>query len=145
VGVMLVRFALDLPNDAASVTLCRRALRSVMEQLGIPADRRFEIELALGEAATNVVRHAYSHQGNHYRVEVEMDAQLVRLTVLDHGRGFTRDTVPDPGEEQLGGRGVLLIERLADVAWFECIKGQGTRLVAEFSLQPREDQAPTER
>src|SRR5437868_5417716 len=140
---MLVRFALDLPNDAASVTLCRRAIRSVMEQLGIPTDRRYEIELALGEAATNVVRHAYAHQGNHYRVEVELDAQMVRLTVLDHGRGFTRGAVPEPAEEP-GGRGVLLIERLADVAWFECVKGQGTKLVAEFSVQAREDQAATD-
>jgi serine/threonine-protein kinase RsbW len=142
---MLVRFALDLPNDAASVTLCRRAVRSVMEQLEIPVERRYEIELALGEAATNVVRHAYPHQANQYHVEVELDAQRVRLTVLDHGCGFARGAVPDPGEEQMGGRGVLLIERLADVAWFECIKGQGTKLVAEFSVQPREDRTATER
>jgi anti-sigma regulatory factor (Ser/Thr protein kinase) len=142
---MLVRFALDLPNDAASVTLCRRAVRSVMEQLQIPAERRYEIELALGEAATNVVRHAYPEQANQYRVEVELNTRMVRLTVLDHGCGFTRVAVPDPSEEQAGGRGVLLIERLADVAWFECVRGQGTRLVAEFSLQPREDPAPFER
>jgi anti-sigma regulatory factor (Ser/Thr protein kinase) len=138
---MVVRFALDLPNDAQSVPLCRRAVRVILEQLNIPRDRRYEIELALGEAATNVVRHAYPHAGNQYRVELEIGDETVRLTVLDQGQGFVRDSVPDPEDEQLGGRGVLLIERIADTAWFECVKGQGTRLVAEFTVKPQENGA----
>jgi anti-sigma regulatory factor (Ser/Thr protein kinase) len=131
---MLVRLALDLPDDAASVPLCRHVMRAILEQLQISQDRRQEIELALGEAASNVVRHAYPHPGNHYHVEVEMVGEVLRLTVMDHGQGFTRDTVPDPDEERLGGRGVQLIERIADAAWFECVKGQGTKLVAEFAI-----------
>jgi anti-sigma regulatory factor (Ser/Thr protein kinase) len=149
---MLVRFALDLPDDAASVPLCRRVTRTVLEQLQITPERRFEIELALGEAATNVVRHAYPHPGNQYHVEIEITGELLRLTVLDQGQGFARDAVPDPEEAQLGGRGVQLIEQIADVAWFECIKGQGTKLVAEFSVvspegaaAPPEPEVPSER
>jgi serine/threonine-protein kinase RsbW len=138
---MVVRFALDLPNDAVSVPLCRRAVRTVLEQLNIPRDRRCEIELALGEAATNVVRHAYPHAGNQYRVELEINGETVRLTVLDQGQGFVREAVPDPEDEQMGGRGVLLIERIADAAWFECVKGQGTKLVAEFTMKPDENAA----
>lgn len=136
---MVVRFALDLPDDVASVPLCRRAIRVVLEQFDISPERRYEIELALGEAATNVVRHAYPHPGNQYHVDVEINEASVRLTVLDQGRGFARDTVPDPEGEQLGGRGLQLIERIADTAWFECIKDQGTKLVAEFAVQPRQE------
>lgn len=131
---MLVRFALDLPDDTASVPLCRHATRVILEHLNIAADRRYEIELALGEAATNVVRHAYPQPGHQYRVELEISADKVSLAVLDQGQGFSRQAVPDPDEEQLGGRGIQLIEQIADVAWFECIKGQGTKLVAEFAV-----------
>ena len=131
---MLVRFALDLPDDAASVPLCRHAARVVLEHLKIAPERRFEIELALGEAATNVIRHAYPHPGHQYRVEMEISDTKVCLTVLDEGQGFAREAVPDPDEEQLGGRGIQLIEQIADVAWFECVKGQGTKLVAEFAV-----------
>lgn len=131
---MLVRLSLDLPDDAASVPLCRHVTRVILEQMKIDQDRRQEIELALGEAAANVVRHAYPHPGNQYHVEVELNDGMLRLSVLDHGQGFTRDTVPDPDEAQLGGRGVQLIEQIADVAWFECVKGQGTKLVAEFAI-----------
>ena len=49
---MLVRFALDLPDDTMSVPLCRHASRVILEHLQIAPDRCFEIELALGEAAT---------------------------------------------------------------------------------------------
>ena len=139
---MLVRFALDLPDDAVSVPLCRHAARVILEQLQIAPDRRYEIELALGEAATNVVRHAYPNPGHQYRVELEINERKVCLTVLDRGRGFARDTVPDPEEEQLGGRGIQLIEQIADVAWFECVKGQGTKLVAEFALQSQQNSTP---
>jgi anti-sigma regulatory factor (Ser/Thr protein kinase) len=138
---MTVRFALDLPNDAVSVPLCRRAVRVILEQLNISRERRYEIELALGEAATNVVRHAYAHSGNQYRVELEISGEVARLTVTDQGQGFVREAVPDPEEDQIGGRGVLLIEQIADTAWFECVKGEGTRLVAEFSVKP-EDNGP---
>lgn len=131
---MLVRFALDLPDDTVSVPLCRHAARVILEHLKIASDRRFEIELALGEAATNVVRHAYPQPGHQYRVEMEINESKVSLTVLDQGRGFAREAVPDPDEEQLGGRGIQLIEQIADVAWFECVKGQGTKLVAEFAV-----------
>jgi anti-sigma regulatory factor (Ser/Thr protein kinase) len=139
---MLVRFALDLPDDAVSVPLCRHAARVILEQLKITPDRRYEIELALGEAATNVVRHAYPNPGHQYRVELEINEQKVCLTVLDQGRGFARDAVPDPEEEQLGGRGIQLIEKIADVAWFECVKGQGTKLIAEFALQTAQNSIP---
>ena len=138
---MLVRFALDLPDDAVSVPLCRHAARVILEQLKIAPDRRYEIELALGEAATNVVRHAYPHPGHQYRVELEISEKRVCLTVLDQGQGFARDAVPDPEEEQLGGRGIQLIEQIADVAWFECVKGQGTKLIAEFAVQSFDDSA----
>src|SRR5713226_470002 len=131
---MLVRFALDLPDDTVSVPRCRHATRGVLEHLKIASDHRYEIELALGEAATNVVRHAYHHPGHQYRVELENSENKVCLTVLDQGQGLARDAVPDPEEEQLGGRGIQLIEQIADVAWFECVKGQGTKLVAEFAV-----------
>jgi anti-sigma regulatory factor (Ser/Thr protein kinase) len=140
---MLVRLALDLPDDAASVPLCRRVTRTILEELKIVPERRYEIELALGEAATNVVRHAYPHPGHQYHVQVEISDEALRLTVTDEGQGFVRDTVPAPEEEQLGGRGVQLIEQIADVAWFECIKGQGTKLVAEFALPPPAARAPS--
>lgn len=133
---MLVRFALDLPDDTASVPLCRHATRVVLESLQIAPDRRYEIELALGEAATNVVRHAYPHPGHQYHVELEITETKVCLAVLDQGQGFVREAVPEPEEDQLGGRGIQLIEQIADVAWFECVKGQGTKLVAEFSIAP---------
>lgn len=139
---MLVRFALDLPDDTVSVPLCRHAARVVLECLRIAPDRRYEIELALGEAATNVVRHAYPHRGHQYRVELEISDNKVCLIVLDQGRGFARAAVPDPDEEQLGGRGIQLIEQIADVAWFECVKGHGTKLIAEFAITPPADAVP---
>ena len=52
----------------------------VLEHLKIAPDRRYEIELALGEAATNVVRHAYPHPGHQYRVELKISDSATIVT-----------------------------------------------------------------
>jgi anti-sigma regulatory factor (Ser/Thr protein kinase) len=78
-----------------------------------------DIELAISEATGDVIRHAYSQPGHHYRVLVEVFHDCLRLLVEDGGRGFLRANVPDPDKAQAGGRGIWLIEQLADEMTFQ--------------------------
>jgi anti-sigma regulatory factor (Ser/Thr protein kinase) len=134
VETSFLRINLDLPDAAQSVPLCRRMLRFVLEELALPEARAADIELALSEATGNVVRHAYVEAGHTYRVTVEFFSHCVRLQVEDTGRGFNRDDVPLPTREQLGGRGLWLIEQLADAATVSALPDGGCCLVAEFAL-----------
>jgi serine/threonine-protein kinase RsbW len=127
--------SLDLPDEAHTVPLCRKTIRAVLHELAVDPDRAFEIELVVSEAAANVIRHAYAHPGNRYLVCIEINADRVLLQVDDHGRGFTRAAVPDPDEERSGGRGIWLIEQLAEVSRFRTLSGGGCRMQAEFALQ----------
>jgi serine/threonine-protein kinase RsbW len=129
-----LRINLDLPDAAQSVPLCRRMLRFVLEELALPEARAADIELAVSEATGNVVRHAYAEAGHSYRVTVEFFARCVRLQVEDAGRGFIRADVPPPTREQLGGRGLWLIEQLADAATVSVLPDGGCHLDAEFTL-----------
>jgi anti-sigma regulatory factor (Ser/Thr protein kinase) len=129
-----LRIRLELPDQAASVPLCRRALRLVLGELAVAAKRADDIELAISEATGNVVRHAFAHPGHQYQVTLEFFADSVRLRVEDDGIGFLRAAVPDPDLEQLGGRGLWLIEQLADAVTVDALPGGGCRLQAEFTL-----------
>jgi anti-sigma regulatory factor (Ser/Thr protein kinase) len=129
--------SLDLPDEAQTVPLCRKTIRAVLQELDVDPDQAFEIELVVSEAAANVIRHAYTHPGNRYLVCIEIHMDRMLLQVEDHGRGFSHAAVPAPDEDQCGGRGIWLIEQLAEVAFFRMLSGGGCRMEAEFALQPR--------
>jgi serine/threonine-protein kinase RsbW len=136
---MLMQISLDLPDKEASVPLCRRTLSYLLRELEVEERRIEDIQLALSEAAGNVIRHAYDHPGNRYRVNIQLFTNRVLLLVEDQGRGFRREDVPEPGEEQVGGWGLWIIEQLANTATIRIQPGGGSILEAEFSLPGRID------
>jgi anti-sigma regulatory factor (Ser/Thr protein kinase) len=80
----------------------------------------FDIDLAVEEASTNIVRHAYEPgQVGDIRVRVETVGDDLLITLTDWGRPFEADAaylaVDVPVEVRAeGGMGVLLIHELMD-------------------------------
>lgn len=127
-----VRIHLDLPDEAETVPLCRRVLCTVLNEMGVEPERVDAVELVVSEATGNAVRHAYDHPGHRYQFTVELRADRVCVTVEDQGRGFLRSMIDAPELEQPGGRGLWLMEQLADTLTFATLPGGGCRLAAEF-------------
>jgi anti-sigma regulatory factor (Ser/Thr protein kinase) len=76
-----------------------------------------ELQLALCEAAANVVRHAYEDApGRCIDLEIEADSERVRLTLRHDGVPFdpTAAVPPDFDGSREGGFGVYMMEQLAD-------------------------------
>jgi anti-sigma regulatory factor (Ser/Thr protein kinase) len=101
------RLVLDLPAEPASLWRLRRGLRAWLERGGARHDEVYGITLAVGEAAANVVEHAYGPGDASFRVEGVNDDGEVTVTVRDSGqwrepRGADR------------GRGLLLMEAFMD-------------------------------
>jgi serine/threonine-protein kinase RsbW len=111
---MQVRISLSLPRDTASVRKIRRVLGCAMAELGMESECRSDLELALTEACSNVVRHADG--SDEYEVSVTINEHVCAIDVVDTGRGYDeealRATLPHPSAEQ--GRGLHLIQALAD-------------------------------
>ena len=128
------RISLELPSDPRTVSLCRRALNSWLEDLSVDPDRREDVLLAVSEATGNVVRHAYGCSDHPYQVCLTVFSDRLLLEVSDQGIGFNRATVPDPNTDQLGGRGLWIIEQLADLTTVSSLPGGGCRLAAQFLL-----------
>ncbi len=88
-------------------------------------DSETDIETALREALANAVMHG-NGEGSSKCVHVVCRCYIdgeVWITVRDEGRGFDRNTVPDPTkpENRLSthGRGIYLMETLMDEVFFE--------------------------
>lgn len=111
------------PEAAAEA---RAALRDLTR---VVSDEVFsDFALLVNELVTNSIRHADLGDEGWIRVRAEISGSSIRAEVSDSGRGFA-PVVHTPGPSQIGGRGLFLLDELADRwgvsqdgafrAWFE--------------------------
>lgn len=88
------------------------------------------IALAVSEAFTNAVVHAYPEPSSAAEVEIvaERLARRLEVRVLDCGRGMP------PGPNRPDGMGIAMIRQLADRVEIEPRREGGTRVVMSFPL-----------
>ena len=90
--------SLVLPAEPESVGEARRLVREFAAMHGAAGEALAAIELAVSEAAANVVVHAYDGDGpGALRVEADVEEGEFELVVADDGRGFSRTTAPGLG------------------------------------------------
>jgi serine/threonine-protein kinase RsbW len=106
---------LSIPAKAEYITLGRLALTGLSRLRDLPQETLADLKLALTEACSNSVRHAYP-EGNGV-VEIVYDLQPDRLVieVADDGEGFDPDKEHAGGSELAeGGLGIAIIRSIAD-------------------------------
>jgi len=108
---------LTIPARAEYITLCRLALTGIARLRPLSDETLADLKLALTEAASNSVRHAYSGDDHAGVVEISYELRPDRLVieVTDEGEGFDPAESKGPPEElSEGGLGIAIIEALAD-------------------------------
>jgi len=122
---------LTIPARAEYITLCRLALTGLSALRPFSEELLADLKLALTEACSNSVRHAYAGGGAGV-VEIVYDLQPDRLVieVTDEGEGFDPDETGAPGEGlSEGGLGIAIIRAIADeVEIGQRPQGKGSRL-----------------
>ncbi|WP_203872206.1 ATP-binding protein [Planomonospora parontospora] len=91
-------------------------------------------ELIVSELATNAVRHSASGRfGGRFLVTIHVGRDRLWLAVLDEGGPRTPEVLD--GQEDEGGRGLLLVSTLAD-SWGVDGDEQGRTVWALLSTEP---------
>ena len=123
---------LRIPAKAEYIALCRLALSGLSQLRVIRDDTMADLKLALTEAVSNSVRHAYrSSGGGHVDVTYELGAERLGIQVVDDGEGFDPDEPPSFEGEELseGGLGIAIIRSIADEFDIQSAPGRrGSRL-----------------
>jgi serine/threonine-protein kinase RsbW len=148
-----VELSVRLPRDAISVPVIRHLTRRTLEAVGVTTEVRFDIELALTEACSNVLRHA--GPGDAYDVNVSVRPDECELRVVDVGHGFDHATIQrdEAHSEAERGRGLGIMHALVDevdlvteptagtlvrlVKQLEFDEGSRSRHLLAEALQPR--------
>jgi anti-sigma regulatory factor (Ser/Thr protein kinase) len=100
---------LTLPARAENVAVVRHALGGLGEALALHPQTLSDVKLAVTEACTNVVVHAYGDGDGPMEVAASVDGDALRVTVRDEGLGI----VPRPDSPGLG-LGLPLIATLTE-------------------------------
>jgi serine/threonine-protein kinase RsbW len=136
-GTESPRVRLTIPARPEYITLCRLALTGMSRLRAFTDEQLADLKLALTEACSNSVRHAYDENAAGV-VEIVYELQPDRLVieVTDDGEGFDPEKA-GPGSEDLseGGLGIAIIRAIADeVEIGTQADGKGSRLRFEKVL-----------
>jgi serine/threonine-protein kinase RsbW len=108
---------LTIPAKPEYITLGRLALTAIAGVRPVSDETLYDLKLALTEACTNSVRHAYEN-GREGNVEIVYELKPDRLVIEvgDEGAGFELldDSNGHEGELEEGGLGIEIIRALAD-------------------------------
>lgn len=107
---------LTIPAKAEYVFLCRLALGGLARAQPFSEETLADLKLALTEACSNSVRHAYADDdGGHVEVAFRLGDGLIEIEVADEGKGFDPAQVPPSGAGfDESGLGMAIIRSLAD-------------------------------
>jgi serine/threonine-protein kinase RsbW len=134
-GAVTVR--LTIPARAEYITLCRLALTGIARLRELSDELLADLKLALTEAASNSVRHAYGDKDpGVVEISYELHPDRLVIEVTDEGEGF------DPVQAEVnadelseGGLGIAIIRAIADAVEIGAQPGgKGSRLRFEKAL-----------
>jgi serine/threonine-protein kinase RsbW len=129
---------LTIPARAEYITLCRLALTGIARVRDLSDEVLADLKLALTEAASNSVRHAYrgDEEGAVVEISYELLPDRLVIEVTDEGEGFDPDEAEGAPEElSEGGLGIAIIRAIADEVEIRTQPGgKGSRLRFEKEL-----------
>jgi serine/threonine-protein kinase RsbW len=133
-GGLVVR--LTIPARAEYITLCRLALTGIARLRAFSDELLADLKLALTEAASNSVRHAYGDQVGVVEISYELLPDRLVIVVTDDGEGFDPDDASGPPDDlSEGGLGIAIIRAIADEVEIGArAGGKGSRLRFEKAL-----------
>jgi anti-sigma regulatory factor (Ser/Thr protein kinase) len=113
--------SITIRADFSELERLQTQVTELGERLDIPAKTLFQINLALEEVLTNVIKYAYDDPASQtLTVKVAMDENEFQAEIIDRGRSFNplEATPPDldlPIEKRpIGGLGIHLVRTIMD-------------------------------
>ena len=116
---------LTVPSETSFLGLVREVTRRMAETAGFDPGTADHLALAVEEAATNVIEHAYrGADDREVEIRIEDRGRELQVEVLDSGATVDPRTVPDVdlrrymSERRTGGLGMHLMGKIMDSVTF---------------------------
>lgn len=110
---------IKIESKLSNLRIVENAVDEITNQLGISYNNYGKILITLLEAVNNAIVHGNeSNAAKFVDITIQYKGKKLSVKVKDEGHGFSPENVPDPtipeNIEEVNGRGVFIMSRLAD-------------------------------
>jgi serine/threonine-protein kinase RsbW len=129
-----MRKEIIIQSEVKNLRIVEKAIDEISAEIGISEDNYGKIMVSAMEAVNNAILHGNrSDSKKEVRIEIMHKNKVLTISVEDQGTGFKPKEIPDPTKpeniENISGRGVFLMSRLADKIEFN---EKGNRVTMSF-------------
>jgi serine/threonine-protein kinase RsbW len=129
------------PSELAEI---RRFVEKTGRDLGLDESSIYALKLAVDEACTNIIMHAYDAQGGRIEMRLKHVGDGVEVVIRDWGEAFDPESIPSLDveapldERRVGGVGLFLMHQMMDRVDFQFSGVEGNTLTMAKRLPKRE-------
>ena len=132
---------LRVKSKTANLSVIRDFVSENALNAGIPMTKVEDIMLAVDEACTNIIKHAYklSPEGE-IIIKIDYDKEKFTITIIDYGKSFQPESVPLPDlqkyyrEHKVGGLGIYLMRSLMDDVKYTSVPGKYNQVLLSKNI-----------
>ncbi len=120
---------LGLGADSKNLIKVRSFVVKYGKKMRLSYKQVSEVKLAVDEAVSNIIRHAYVGKKGDFQIEMTQQEDVVELKIIDQGVEFDWHSVLEPDlykyveTRRKGGLGIWLIKKLIDEVEYNRIEG----------------------
>lgn len=121
---------LQVPGTPAYISVVRQAIVGIATRMSFSHQDVQDLQLAVGEACNNAVRHGLNDCIHPVRIRCRIDPDMLCIEVKNHYNGVppssSAGSMPEPCQYHEGGMGIFLMKTLVDAVDFRWGKGTAT-------------------
>lgn len=129
---------LVLINKVSEIEKLVLFVEELGEELNLPADLIFNLNLVLEEAVSNVILYAYpKDQTQEIYLSVKKEGNMLLFNLTDTGKEFDPTLMPEADitlsaeERQIGGLGIYLIRQIMNTVEYHRIEGKNVLILSK--------------
>lgn len=127
---------LRIISTTDNLSLVRDFTKAAAEESGFANDTVAKIVLAVDEACTNIIKHAYKYSvEGEIVINASFENEKFTITLTDSGVHFDARKVPEPDlekyakERKVGGLGMFLMKKLMDEVTYHNLDGDSNQVI----------------
>lgn len=133
---------LNVKSRTENLSIIRDFISNSAAEAGITPDVIENMILAVDEACTNIIKHAYkSYPDGELIIKTKSTANRFIISITDYGKSFEPDAIPEPDlqkyyrQKRVGGLGMYLMKTLMDDVKYVSIPGKRNEVLLSKNIK----------
>lgn len=127
---------IKIKSTTENLSLVRDFTKETAVLSGLDNETINKIILAVDEACTNIIKHAYKYSTDgEIVVKASFDNKKFAITLIDKGDHFNSNIIPNPNlkeyikEKRIGGLGMFLMKKLMDEVVYSNLSDDSNQVI----------------